>query len=330
MSLDRRQILLSAAAAGLAGTIPVSARGAPAAGDAALNSYFDGLSNALLDKAPEQATYLGLDAGGRAARKSRLADASMAQVQHDRVWCASGPGQAGGLPGRRASRPAPSSTRPWSSYAMELGRDAAPFDYGDNTLSSAMSESADALCGQPAGRRLFRRARVPRQPAQDRDQGRRRGLPRPRARDRPGHGPGDRAHPPRRRPRRHRRPTSSSPTPSASSRACWPSPPAQARLVTALVRKAREKGIAGDYGPRAARRSSRTRSIRRSPHQLATLKGLQAKATHDAGVWRLPDGEAYYRWLLREGTTTDADGRTRSTRWAWSRTGPSRRAWTAC
>ena len=38
--------------------------------------------------------------------------------------------------------------------------------------------------------------------------------------------------------------------------------------------------------------------------QLATLKGLQPKATHDAGVWRLPDGEAYYRWLLREGTTT--------------------------
>jgi uncharacterized protein (DUF885 family) len=31
---------------------------------------------------------------------------------------------------------------------------------------------------------------------------------------------------------------------------------------------------------------------------------LRAKATDDAGVWKLPDGDAYYAWVLREQTTT--------------------------
>jgi uncharacterized protein (DUF885 family) len=28
--------------------------------------------------------------------------------------------------------------------------------------------------------------------------------------------------------------------------------------------------------------------------QMETLKSLQPKAVHDAGVWRLPNGEQYY------------------------------------
>ncbi|MEO0975054.1 MAG: DUF885 domain-containing protein, partial [Pseudomonadota bacterium] len=31
---------------------------------------------------------------------------------------------------------------------------------------------------------------------------------------------------------------------------------------------------------------------------------LQAKATPDAGVWKLPDGDAYYNYMLRQSTTT--------------------------
>ena len=38
--------------------------------------------------------------------------------------------------------------------------------------------------------------------------------------------------------------------------------------------------------------------------QFAALKDAAAKATHDAGVWKLKDGEAYYAWLLKVGTTT--------------------------
>lgn len=38
--------------------------------------------------------------------------------------------------------------------------------------------------------------------------------------------------------------------------------------------------------------------------QIAELKRHRARATSDAGVWKFPDGEAYYAWALRAGTTT--------------------------
>jgi len=39
--------------------------------------------------------------------------------------------------------------------------------------------------------------------------------------------------------------------------------------------------------------------------QLEELKRHRAVATSDAGVWHFKDGEAYYRWALRAGTTTN-------------------------
>jgi uncharacterized protein (DUF885 family) len=80
-------------------------------------------------------------------------------------------------------------------------------------------------------------------------------------------------------------------------------PAAQARLVATLVRKTKEKGIAGDWAARCQAIVEKDVYPALSA-QLATLKGLQPKSGHDAGVWRLPEGEAYYRWLLREGTST--------------------------
>lgn len=38
---------------------------------------------------------------------------------------------------------------------------------------------------------------------------------------------------------------------------------------------------------------------------IATCDDLRAKAGVDDGVWRLPDGDQYYAWLLRKNTTTD-------------------------
>ena len=39
--------------------------------------------------------------------------------------------------------------------------------------------------------------------------------------------------------------------------------------------------------------------------QIAELKRQRTSATSQAGVWKLPDGEAYYAWALRAGTTSD-------------------------
>jgi uncharacterized protein (DUF885 family) len=38
---------------------------------------------------------------------------------------------------------------------------------------------------------------------------------------------------------------------------------------------------------------------------IAFLEGIQPRLTHDAGAWRLPDGDAYYAHQLRGYTTTD-------------------------
>ncbi len=35
------------------------------------------------------------------------------------------------------------------------------------------------------------------------------------------------------------------------------------------------------------------------------METIRAQASSDAGVWRLPDGDAYYEWLLRDHTSTD-------------------------
>jgi len=38
---------------------------------------------------------------------------------------------------------------------------------------------------------------------------------------------------------------------------------------------------------------------------IAYFEQLEPKATTDDGVWKLPDGDAYYRWMLKSNTTSD-------------------------
>ena len=42
--------------------------------------------------------------------------------------------------------------------------------------------------------------------------------------------------------------------------------------------------------------------------QIAALRASRPAAVHDAGVWRLPEGEAYYDWGIRSNTTTRMTG----------------------
>jgi uncharacterized protein (DUF885 family) len=79
--------------------------------------------------------------------------------------------------------------------------------------------------------------------------------------------------------------------------------PDKSVLVTSLVERARAKGIAGDWQGRA----SAVYLERVSPamqRQQELMAGLLPKSTHEAGVWRLPDGEAYYAAALQAATTT--------------------------
>ncbi len=74
-------------------------------------------------------------------------------------------------------------------------------------------------------------------------------------------------------------------------------------LVTSLADRAKKAGIAGDWAARA-RRICEAEVAPAIDRQIAALQKLRADAKHDAGCWKLPDGDAYYRWLLRVGTTT--------------------------
>ncbi len=79
--------------------------------------------------------------------------------------------------------------------------------------------------------------------------------------------------------------------------------PSASPLVTSVATRAKEKGVPGDYAAQAARIYAE-QVVPALDRQIALLTSLQAKAVHDAGCWRLPDGEAYYRDALRSSTTT--------------------------
>jgi len=78
-------------------------------------------------------------------------------------------------------------------------------------------------------------------------------------------------------------------------------------LTTSIARRAGEKNLAGDWGARAQRivEGEVYPALRR---QADAMRARRADASHDAGVWRLPDGEAYYDWGIRSYTTSTLSG----------------------
>ncbi|MBS0388689.1 MAG: DUF885 family protein [Proteobacteria bacterium] len=81
-------------------------------------------------------------------------------------------------------------------------------------------------------------------------------------------------------------------------------PVAEQKLVTSLVTRATALGIKGEW---AARASSLVQKevYPALDRQIAAFAKATEHATDTAGIDRLPDGEAFYRWALKLGTTTD-------------------------
>jgi uncharacterized protein (DUF885 family) len=78
----------------------------------------------------------------------------------------------------------------------------------------------------------------------------------------------------------------------------------QSGMVRSLARRAADKHIDGDWAGRATRLVA-NHIYPAIDRQLAALSEAADHAGHDAGVWKLPDGDAYYSWLLRVGTSTN-------------------------
>ncbi len=79
-------------------------------------------------------------------------------------------------------------------------------------------------------------------------------------------------------------------------------PASQAKLVQSLDRRSRAKGLTG-YGDKAAAIYT-AEVLPALGRQLAAVREVRALATHDAGVWKVPRGDAFYQVALSNTTTT--------------------------
>lgn len=84
-------------------------------------------------------------------------------------------------------------------------------------------------------------------------------------------------------------------------RAARTQPTSEWGVVTSIARRTRD--IAGDWAGRA-RRIADSGIAPALDRQIAELERHRARATSDAGVWKLPDGDTYYAWALGAATTS--------------------------
>ena len=81
-------------------------------------------------------------------------------------------------------------------------------------------------------------------------------------------------------------------------------PVTHATLVQSLVKRAKARAIPGDWATPAAQ-LYRERVQPALRNQMALLEAMKPHAPHEAGVWRLADGDAYYAASLRDAITAD-------------------------
>jgi uncharacterized protein (DUF885 family) len=296
MALNRREFLSTAA---ILSTFGTAAFAAPA-GDAPLNALFDRLSEALLADSPESATALALDRGKRAALKARLSDASWAHVSQDHVFCADWLAKFKAIPDAGLS-PEAALNKAVTQYALELGRDGGRFAFGQNTLYATMNENTSPyVVSQQGGSFVntveFLDSQHSIETKADADAYLSRMeafasvLDQETDRVRRDAGQGVLL------------PDFLAKTALGQQERFLKLPAAQQRIVLSLATRAKAKGL-GDYAPLAAKITV-GKILPAVARQAAALKEVAAKATHDAGVWKLKDGEAYYAWMLKVGTTT--------------------------
>jgi len=294
--MNRRDFCLASAVTALMPSSPGVAA-APGEEDARLSSLLDSFYDTALVEAPELATSLGVDSGARAALKSRLRDASLPAVDRRRRITDD---QVGALQRIDRTRLSARSRIDYDSVLYDrtatrranqrfaYGGEAGGGPYVVSQIDGAYIQVPDFLDSQHTIAtaadceaylaRLDGFARLLDQEGE-----------------------------------RVRRDAALGVVPpdfalagALKQTALLQVPAAQSTLVLSLVRRAREKGIAGEWDRRAT--AIFEKAVAGALDQQATLiKALQPKAVRDPGVWRLPDGDAYYAEALRMQITSDMD-----------------------
>jgi uncharacterized protein (DUF885 family) len=298
--LDRRQFLATAASA--AAIEALSARAAPPSGaDAAAEQILAKIAEEILRDHPDVATSLGLDKGPRAALKSRLSDRSLAGKAREAAEVTARLARLRSLPRGRLS-PSTQLDVEVVETAHRLAAEGFRFPYGDVvTLNQNISyrnspyavaqnfgafvETPDLLdtnhtIASAADAEAYL-ARLHAYAAQ---------LDGETERLRHDAGVG-------------------AVLPDflldKTIRQMWGArgrPIGEWGIVTSLAR--RTAAMPGDFAARAAAIAEREIAPAMD-RQLAELARQRARADSRAGCWKLSQGDAFYAWALRAGTTTD-------------------------
>lgn len=293
--INRRNLLLSAAAT--AAAAPMLAQCAAAAAsdaDARLNALLDGWFEADIDEAPERATNLGLDKDARAGLSSKLSEAGPDAIRKDRekaikrwdelkAFDQKGLSEAGAL------------NYAIAAFGRETSAQTARFDYGAGPgrpspyvvtqLSGAYFSTPDFMDNQhriedAAGADAFLSRLEAFAGVLDGETDK--------IKEDAGLGviaPDfiiDRMLP--------------------QIRTLRDTPAADMAMIQSLVRKAGALNLSGYDARAAALVDEKVKPA--LGRQIEALEAVRPKAVHDAGVWRLPDGEAFYAAGLKSNTTT--------------------------
>jgi uncharacterized protein (DUF885 family) len=298
-ALSRRALLGGAAAVALASTS--GAKIVRKAASLTLKRTLDDLGYALADLSPERATLLGLDKGRRACLSSRLGHRSAAAnhaqlaIIQDYRTRVSGFSAEHLLPNQKLLRES-------VLYALNLAIEGARYPYGDYSFLGTMDATARPYwLTQQNGAALEvpdfldTKHRVETRADAEAYLSRLRALPRLLQEETAA----------------VRTDAANGVMPPAfildkaiGQIASLRQPNAEEHpLVESLVRKSSAARLSGDWRRRAATIVEKE-IYPVVGHQITTLRDLRRHATDDAGVWKLPDGESYYRWALEVGTTT--------------------------
>lgn len=298
--MDRRTFLGSTGAAALTTALPAVAQTAAGANDAKLRTLLDGFFYSRIDENPEGATALGLDNGERAALKSKLNDGSAAGVQAD---LARAKRELAELRTISPSSLSPAARLDYEVVSYQLQRSIAggeQFTYGASMgrfapyvltqLTGAYREVPDFLDAQhrikdaaDADAYVARVAAFATAIDQDTDRQR-----------------ADAA-------RGVFAPDYILDTTLKLMGGLRDQDAAATVPVTALATKLKGAGLP-DARVAQATKIMAEQVFPALDRQRALVTELRGRATHDAGVWRLPDGEAYYAAAVEAATTVAMPG----------------------
>ncbi|HSI18573.1 MAG TPA: DUF885 family protein [Sphingomonas sp.] len=287
--IDRRTLLRSGGAAGAMLALPATAFAATSAHDPKLATLFDTLFLEGVRQRPESATLLGLDTGPNADLRSKLSDASEVGRAAARALTASQIRRLAAIDRRKLS-PADRLNYDVVLYARRAAAAGDRFDYAGNPY--VISQQNGAYQSTPD----FLDTKHPLNNAGDAEAW----LSRLAAFA--GQLDANTA--------RFTRDAAAKVLPAdflldltLTQLGKLNLPAKDARLIQSFAARARARGLPDSYATNAAALYD-AQVLPALARQFEAVKAARAQATHDAGVWKLKDGDAFYRMALRNATTT--------------------------